>query len=277
MLKPAPGVILRNQGSAHYLFDVRQGLLLPVNAMAAHIWRMIQDSATEEQIIEQLQDAFGSHAPDCLAGDVRDFLMALQKKRLMQEDGKNADAPEVQRENARDGRPLYHYCGMFGVMRSGYDAIVTEDVPFAAIQPGDVVAIHPEGPCASGLLFRVVKRTQTELTVQGDAEPRSARRILREADAPQRVAAFVDPANCRHEIRSGKAGLRQFRWHRLCRIGRALRDWLVTAMPWRKFPQETMVVNGEERYFDHIRLVARRWSETIQYLPWWNFLRFKVK
>ncbi|MCQ2397115.1 MAG: PqqD family protein [Lentisphaeria bacterium] len=277
MLKPRPGVILKIHGDERCLFDVRQGLMLPVNKMAAQIWRNVEEGVSEEEIVRRLRNAFAANPPESLADDIHAFLHALQLKRLLISD-ETTEAAATQEEptdDVRDGMPLYYYYGMYGVMHSGYDAVVTEETPFAEIQPGDVVAIHPDGPCKSGRLFRVVKRTQTELTVQGDAEPRSARRLLHACDAPQRVA----PQHLRHaaDVHGGKAGMRQFRWHRICRIGRVLRDLLAAHMPWRKNPKETAFVNGEERYFDNYRLIARRWNETTQYLPWWNCFRYKLE
>lgn len=65
------------------LLDIESGIYFGLDEVGTEIWRLIEAGRDEQEILDELVDAFEVE-PDVLRGDVRRFVDRLLEKRLIQ-------------------------------------------------------------------------------------------------------------------------------------------------------------------------------------------------
>ena len=116
---------------------------------------------------------------------------------------------------------IYSGNSMRRVFENG-DLLKLEDIPFGDFRRGDIVAFFPAGTGASGIVHRVVSRTEKELTTMGDNNPGPDARKVMEKDMPRLVIERRSPDGKDIKVRRGAAGMLAFRINRARRAARRI-------------------------------------------------------
>jgi len=114
---------------------------------------------------------------------------------------------------------LYRGNSMFRVFRPG-DQLRTEAIPLRDFRRGDIAVYFQKGPDRPGIVHRVIGFEGNALVTMGDNNAAPDRRRVTVADHPARVVAGIHWKGDAFAVRSGLAGMAQFRINRLRRAVR---------------------------------------------------------
>ncbi len=279
MLRLNESVVTRSEGDMILLFYPCTGTMTRINRTGLMIWNLLKKGLDEKEITASFVKAFPGENPDNLAESVHNFLAMLAGQRYITGFEGEAAAPMYSEPPEMNNYPLYEMNSMRRVFTPG-DALVPCDIPFADYRPGDIVIFYPNGRNTTGIVHRVISRTDGELTTMGDNNPVPDARKVTAGDFPALVTARIRPDGRRFEVKRGRPGMRQFRINRIRRFGHvavaAMIRPLLPLMFWRRELKQGAEFDGIIQYYHNRVMIAKKTSCGVEFRPAWKKLLYKL-